>query len=34
MKRGFKIVSSYADKKIKLPVRATQQAAGYDFFCC
>ena len=32
MKRGFKIVSSYADKKIKLPVRATQQAAGYDFF--
>lgn len=32
MKRGFKVVSSYTAKQIKLPVRATQQAAGYDFF--
>lgn len=30
-KRGFEIVTSYQDKEIQLPVRATKQAAGYDF---
>lgn len=29
--RGFEVVSSFADKKIHLPQRATHQAAGYDF---
>lgn len=33
MQRGFEIVSKYQDKNIQLPVRATKQAAGYDFFC-
>jgi dUTP pyrophosphatase len=32
LKRGFKIVSRYQQEKIKLPARATQTAAGYDFF--
>ncbi|GAW64327.1 deoxyuridine 5-triphosphate nucleotidohydrolase [Ligilactobacillus acidipiscis DSM 15836] len=32
MKRGFEKVSSYAAQDIKLPQRATQNAAGYDFF--
>ena len=32
MKRGFELVSKYKDKGVKLPVRATQNAAGYDFF--
>lgn len=31
MKRGFEIVSSYTDKNITLPKRATTKAAGYDF---
>lgn len=31
MKRGFEIVSSYADKGVNLPKRATTKAAGYDF---
>lgn len=31
MSRGFKMVSTYADKGINLPKRATHQAAGYDF---
>lgn len=29
-KRGFEVISAYHDKKIKLPVRATYKAAGYD----
>lgn len=32
MKRGFEKVSSYAASSVKLPQRATQNAAGYDFF--
>ncbi len=32
MKRGFEKVSSYATKDVRLPQRATQNAAGYDFF--
>lgn len=31
MKRGFKIVSKYQDAGVSLPVRATENAAGYDF---
>lgn len=31
MKRGFEIISTYQHKDIKLPKRATHQAAGYDF---
>lgn len=31
MKRGFEIVSKYQDEDLTLPVRATQNAAGYDF---
>lgn len=30
-KRGFEIVSVYADKGIHLPKRQTKDAAGYDF---
>jgi dUTP pyrophosphatase len=30
-KRGFEIVTSFLDKEIHLPVRATKHAAGYDF---
>lgn len=29
--RGFEIVTAYQENKIKMPVRATHQAAGYDF---
>lgn len=29
--RGFEVVSSYTEKKINLPKRATKAAAGYDF---
>lgn len=29
--RGFEVVSEYEDKGINLPVRATQNSAGYDF---
>ena len=29
-KRGFEVVSFYADKGIELPQRKTQQSAGYD----
>ena len=32
MKRGFKVVSKYKDQEIKLPTRATKNAAGYDFY--
>lgn len=32
MKRGFKVVSKYVDQGIQLPTRATQNAAGYDFY--
>ena len=32
MKRGFQVVSKYKNKDIKLPIRATKNAAGYDFF--
>mgnify|MGYP001283404656 CR=1 FL=1 len=32
LKRGFRIVSRYQPAAIKLPARATQNAAGYDFF--
>ena len=32
MKRGFEKVSRHADTDFKLPRRATQNAAGYDFF--
>lgn len=31
-KRGFEIVSKYADAGLSLPVRSTKNAAGYDFF--
>ena len=31
MKRGFEIVSKYQGEDLTLPVRATQNAAGYDF---
>ncbi len=31
MKRGFEIVSAYADKDINLPQRKTKDSAGYDF---
>ncbi|QBP18856.1 dUTP diphosphatase [Acetilactobacillus jinshanensis] len=31
MKRGFQIVSKYKNQGIKLPKRATQNSAGYDF---
>ena len=31
MKRGFKIVSKYENEGLTWPVRATQNAAGYDF---
>ncbi|MEJ6400208.1 dUTP diphosphatase [Nicoliella lavandulae] len=31
MNRGFKIVSKYKDHNLSLPMRATEQAAGYDF---
>ncbi len=30
-KRGFEVVSKYADASINLPKRATYHAAGYDF---
>lgn len=30
-KRGFEVVSTFQDKEIHLPKRATQRAAGYDF---
>lgn len=30
-KRGFEVVSDYQEQGIQLPVRATKQAAGYDF---
>lgn len=30
-KRGFEVVSTYKNKDIQLPTRATKQAAGYDF---
>lgn len=29
--RGFEIVSKYKDKGIRLPKRATEKSAGYDF---
>lgn len=29
-KRGFEVISSYQDKQINLPKRATHHAAGYD----
>lgn len=29
--RGFEIVTAFADKKLNLPQRATNLAAGYDF---
>ncbi|MGK4128179.1 dUTP diphosphatase [Ligilactobacillus saerimneri] len=32
MKRGFQVVSKYKNEDIKLPIRATKNAAGYDFF--
>ncbi|MCP0887520.1 dUTP diphosphatase [Ligilactobacillus sp. WILCCON 0076] len=32
MKRGFQIVSKYSAENLQLPVRATKNAAGYDFF--
>lgn len=32
MKRGFEVVSKYKDRRVKLPVRMTKNAAGYDFF--
>lgn len=32
MKRGFEKVSTYPAQVVKLPQRATQNAAGYDFF--
>ncbi|CAH0417402.1 dUTP diphosphatase [Periweissella fabaria] len=31
MKRGFEIITKYADANLELPQRATTQAAGYDF---
>lgn len=30
-KRGFEVVSRYADAQLKLPQRQTKNAAGYDF---
>ncbi|MGX7327924.1 dCTP deaminase/dUTPase family protein [uncultured Enterococcus sp.] len=30
-KRGFEIVTTYQNQGIRLPIRATKQAAGYDF---
>ncbi|MDR2834414.1 MAG: dUTP diphosphatase [Streptococcaceae bacterium] len=30
-KRGFEIVSTFANDNLNLPTRATKQAAGYDF---
>lgn len=33
MQRGFEIVTKYQDQGLQLPVRATKNAAGYDFFC-
>ena len=30
-KRGFEIVTSFENKGIQLPIRATHHAAGYDF---
>lgn len=30
-KRGFEIVSKYADDELSLPQRSTKHAAGYDF---
>ena len=30
--RGFEVVSTYSDKNVKLPARATTNSAGYDFF--
>lgn len=32
MKRGFEIVTKYQNEGIKLPIRMTKNAAGYDFF--
>ncbi len=32
VKRGFKVVSRYRQEEVRLPVRATKNAAGYDFF--
>ncbi|KRM18292.1 dUTP diphosphatase [Ligilactobacillus hayakitensis DSM 18933 = JCM 14209] len=32
MKRGFEIVTKYQNDGIKLPIRMTKNAAGYDFF--
>ncbi|PWF99365.1 dUTP diphosphatase [Levilactobacillus bambusae] len=32
-KRGFEVVSKYADQQLTLPYRSTKQAAGYDFEC-
>lgn len=29
--RGFEVVSTYVEKEIELPKRATEKAAGYDF---
>ena len=29
-KRGFEVITSYQDKAIQLPQRATHHAAGYD----
>ncbi|KRN88452.1 hypothetical protein [Ligilactobacillus ceti] len=31
-KRGFEVVSKYQEQGLKLPVRATKSAAGYDFY--
>ncbi len=31
MKRGFEIVTKYAEKGLTLPYRTTTNAAGYDF---
>lgn len=31
MKRGFEVVSKYKERGVKLPVRMTKNAAGYDF---
>lgn len=33
MSRGFEIAKGWEDKDIKLPVRATEYSAGYDFEC-
>lgn len=30
-KRGFEVLSTYENKEIHLPTRATKKAAGYDF---